>query len=363
MEMPAFDSKYVSLMITGYDHYVNIPMSTRLGDFGEPTRMLIYSERTSGYDGSKVEGVHRYFEATGDFVSAVIRIMPHAAEPERMNRIIQKANTFAIRTLSEYEGDPPAAAAPDDLPPVGETDLDVFENNFAQVMQFVANHTTFHEDDPNDRSVLEALAGIGIEPGQSFDPTRVAAIEGVRLREAASRIREEWLSKLSDPSVMERVRATVFQPKGVTDIEAVLGTSIIGPIGVPQEEAVYPQVATADGEPLNALHDYVIRMSADELPPAQAFWSLTLYDRDEGFFIPNDRKKYSVGLNGGMQLDDDGGIEIYIAAEQPEGVSPDNWLPIPREDLELSLQMRLYVPDLEAYEDWTPPVAERLAGS
>jgi hypothetical protein len=31
LEMPAIDSKYVSLMITAYDHYVNIPMSTRLG--------------------------------------------------------------------------------------------------------------------------------------------------------------------------------------------------------------------------------------------------------------------------------------------------------------------------------------------
>jgi len=33
LEAPAFDSKYISLMVTGYDHYVNIPMSTRLGDF------------------------------------------------------------------------------------------------------------------------------------------------------------------------------------------------------------------------------------------------------------------------------------------------------------------------------------------
>jgi hypothetical protein len=43
LEMPAFDSKYVSLMITGYDHYVNIPMSTRVGDFQKPEKLLIYS--------------------------------------------------------------------------------------------------------------------------------------------------------------------------------------------------------------------------------------------------------------------------------------------------------------------------------
>jgi len=38
LEMPAFDSKYVSLMVTAYDHYVNNPMTTRLGDFRKPEK-------------------------------------------------------------------------------------------------------------------------------------------------------------------------------------------------------------------------------------------------------------------------------------------------------------------------------------
>jgi len=101
-------------------------------------------------------------------------------------------------------------------------------------------------------------------------------------------------------------------------------------------------------------------MTPEEMPPAKAFWSLTLYDLDNGFFIPNDRKKYSVGENAGMVLDDDGGIEIYIAAEKPEGVPEENWLPIERKDLALSAIMRLYVPDLDKFESWTPPVAEQL---
>ncbi|MGW8268317.1 MAG: DUF1214 domain-containing protein, partial [Longimicrobiales bacterium] len=70
----------------------------------------------------------------------------------------------------------------------------------------------------------------------------------------------------------------------------------------------------------------------------------------------------SVGENAGMRLNDDGGIEIYIAAEKPEGVPEENWLPIPREDLDLSPQMRVYAPDLERMETWTPPVAERIEG-
>ena len=55
LEMPAFDSDYVSLMVTGYDHYVNVPMATRLGDFRKPEKMLFYTERTEGYNGEPVE--------------------------------------------------------------------------------------------------------------------------------------------------------------------------------------------------------------------------------------------------------------------------------------------------------------------
>ena len=69
---------------------------------------------------------------------------------------------------------------------------------------------------------------------------------------------------------------------------------------------------SADGKPLNALNDYIIRMMKDELPPAQAFWSLTLYDLENGFFIPNDRKKYGVGENAGMKLPEGGGIVMDI---------------------------------------------------
>ena len=61
-----------------------------------------------------------------------------------------------------------------------------------------------------------------------------------------------------------------------------------------------------------------------------------------------------------MKLNEDGGIEIYIAAEQPKGVPPENWLPIPREDLDLSPQLRVYVPDLEKMKTWTAPVAEMI---
>jgi len=88
--------------------------------------------------------------------------------------------------------------------------------------------------------------------------------------------------------------------------------------------------------------------------------AVTLYDLQNGFFIPNDRKKYSVGDNAGMKLNKDGGIEIYVAAKKPKGVSEENWLPINRKDEDLSINLRIYVPDMEKMKNWSPPKAEML---
>jgi len=104
LEMPAFDSKYVSLMVTGYDHYVNVPMTTRLGDFRKPEKMLFYASRTERYKGEPVEGVARLFEASGDFNSAVFRVMPHSHDPERFTRIVKQMQSVKLVTPSEYQG-------------------------------------------------------------------------------------------------------------------------------------------------------------------------------------------------------------------------------------------------------------------
>jgi hypothetical protein len=113
---------------------------------------------------------------------------------------------------------------------------------------------------------------------------------------------------------------------------------------------------------MNAQLDYVIRMSKKDLPPAKIFWSLTLYDSANGFFIPNDRKKYSVGENAGMKLNNQGGIEVFIAAQKPNGVPAENWLPINRKDENLDVILRIYMPDVEKMKTWSAPKAERLSG-
>ena len=359
MYLPAFDSKYVSLMVTSYDHYVDVPKATRNGDFKEPEKILFYSDRTEGYAGEEVPGVDIIYKTTGDFVSAVLRIMPHASDPERFERIVETIGTIKIQTLSEYKGDEPKVVEEITFPEVGKTDLDVFENNLLEVIQFVFNHISFDPEDKEDREVLAAYEPLGIIPGQKYKPENVK-IDGKKFREVAQKIQNEYLGKLIDPNLIKTMAHKMFKTKGLTDLETILTVSIIGPIGLPMEEAMYPNVTSETGESLNALNDYVVKMTKEQLPPDQAFWSITLYDKANGFFIPNDRKKYSVGENGGYKINEDGGIEIYIAAEKPSGVPEENWLPIIRKDEEIDLILRVYVPDLVKMETWKAPKAKKL---
>ncbi len=378
MEMPVFDSKYVSLMVTGYDHYVNIPMSTGDGDFGKPSTILLYSERTPGYEGEPVEGVDKVFEVSGDFISAALRVMPHAAEPDRLRANLAAMRKVDLEPLSEFlrkkageaqslpGGSPQGIGRNLDLKedlarfPAFGSDFEIFEDRFLEVMQFVVNHTTFDSEDELDVALLKVLKPLGVEPGREFDPDAVADIDGAALRAVAERFATQQLANMGDPDFVATILTKLFQPKGEISVEVQAFQSISGPIGQPASQAIYQPVLTEDGKPMNAMHDYEIVMAPDAMPPARAFWSATLYDLDNGFFIPNDRKKYSVGENAGFQRDEDGGIRIVIAAEKPEGVPEENWLPIERGDIDLDVNMRLYSPDLEKFKNWTPPKAKKL---
>ena len=360
LEFPAFDSNYVSLMVTGYDHYVNVPLSVTKGDFNKPGKALFYTERTQGFDGGQVPGIDHHFEMTGDFVSAVFRVMPHANDPERFARIVEQMKSVKAMSLAEFQGQPAKDRQAPDFPAVGRTDSDIYANNFPQVMQFAVNHTTFEPDDPVDNELLAALKPMGIEPGKSYDADTIRGYDGARFKAVVDNIRQQEFAKMFEGQAMTRLLPKMFKTKGNIDQETLLFQSVIGPIGLPSNEAVYPAVQTESGETMNAMHDYVIHMDKNQMPPAKAFWSLTLYDSANGFFIPNDRKKYSVGENGGMKLGPDGGISVYVAAEKPEGVPEENWLPINRRDQDLDIIMRIYAPDLEAFEQYQVPKAKQV---
>jgi hypothetical protein len=361
VNFPVIDSKYVVLETSGYAHYVGVPLASSEGDFKKPANVLFYTDRTEAYQGQAIEGVDLIVKADGDIFVAFLRAMPHQTDPARMARIIQELQDVKVVTLSEFQGKPAKDSADAKFPAYGKTDGDVFANNLLEVMQFVFNHTTFDPNNAVDQALLAAYKPLGVEPGKNFDATRVAKLDGALFREVATEVARHALEdNMTDPVVLARVMPQLFMPKGQIDLEAQVIQSVLGPIGLPAHQALYIASATSDGKPMNAQHDYVLRMSKDELPPSTAFWSLTLYDLENGFFIPNERKKYSVGENAGYKLNTNGGIDIYVSAQKPTGVAEENWLPINREDMGLNGMFRIYVPDAEKMKTWKTPQFEML---
>jgi hypothetical protein len=233
----------------------------------------------------------------------------------------------------------------------------VYKNNFQEVMQFVVNHTTFDSDDQMDNKVLAALKPLGVEPGKMFDPSSLAQLDGARLAKVAASIAQESLRVWNTPEGNPYL-TDIFLPKGQMNLDAMVVQSAVGPIGLPAHQAQYPGIGSADARPIMSGQHYIVRMTKNQLPPAKAFWSVTLYDAENGFFIPNDARKYSVGENAGMKLDASGGIEIHIAPKQPEGVPTQNWLPSGDKAQQLDMIMRIYGPDVEKMKKWTVPKAE-----
>lgn len=62
---------------------------------------------------------------------------------------------------------------------------------------------------------------------------------------------------------------------------------------IPEEAMFFHGFFDNEGKKLNGRHRYRIRFKAGGLPPVDAFWSLTVYDRD-GWLVPNQLDRYSL---------------------------------------------------------------------
>ena len=127
----------------------------------------------------------------------------------------------------------------------------------------------------------------------------------------------------------------------------------------PPEEAIYPlNTGDADGQPLHGNHDYVLHFDADEIPPVQAFWSVTMYD-GEGFQVANPLNRFAIGDRDGLVFNEDGSLDLFLQHDNPGPDKEANWLPAPGGPLGVTL--RLYWPDPQALDGrWNPPPIRRV---
>ena len=111
-------------------------------------------------------------------------------------------------------------------------------------------------------------------------------------------------------------------------------------VNVAQEAMYWTTTRDGAGRRLNGQHEYVLTFPAGQLPPNEAFWSLTLTDV-AGYMVKNSINRSSVGSRSGLAPNADGSIDIYLQHTAPAG-HESNWLPTPAGALKLML--RAYLP-------------------
>ncbi|MGW0586854.1 DUF1254 domain-containing protein [Streptosporangium sp. NPDC002607] len=200
---------------------------------------------------------------------------------------------------------------------------------------------------PEDSGMMERLASIGIVPGGTVDDLNSDLLEQAK-KDGETRVRT-----YTNPEV-EDLNGWLSSPNlGTYDTNYDLraSTALYGLGANLPEDSLYPSTASADSS--TTATRFRLHFEPGELPPVDAFWSITAYDTD-GYFIPNDAKKYAVGHQDLITTNTDGSADIAIQPDDPGADIPaSNWLPVG--NAPFTLTMRLYAPDKNTIAGWKPP--------
>lgn len=137
-----------------------------------------------------------------------------------------------------------------------------------------------------------------------------------------------------------------------------------GILGVEAAEAVYFFASVdGNGQPLADGARYRLHLPQGRLP-ADAFWSITLYEFVAGghYLVDNPIDRYAIGdRTRGLQRNADGSLDLWIQPDDPGPARRSNWLPSPARN-RFVLNARLYQPwPLALDPAWNPPPVEKLA--
>ena len=214
---------------------------------------------------------------------------------------------------------------------------------------------------PADAPMLAQLAKIGIVPGQDFDMSKLDPVVAKGLEKSV----ETAMAKLQADAkeTGKPVNGWNILPMNLAAFGTDYGLrAVIALIGFGANiaaDAVYPSAfVDADGKPLDGANRYVLHFDKGQAPPANAFWSLTMYNA-QSFFVENPINRYNIAAWMPLKYNKDGSLDIYIQRESPGKAKESNWLPAP--EGEFSVTMRIYWPKPEALDGtWKPTAIARV---
>jgi|SRR5271167_474591 len=313
-----------------------------------------------GWQGQLPAGVQR-IQAPTPCVWVIGRTQTNG--PKDYDAVHKVQDGYTVTPLSQWGKNPQSVKAVIDpsvdmkTPPLDQVNkmpVAAYFKYAAELMKLNPPHVT-------DWSTVARLKRIGIEPGKSFDYEGLDPSVQQALSKAATDGLKGIYAKI--PTIGRVTNGWSMN----TDTMGVYGNyylkrAIVAMTGLganQPEDAVYPfNLADAEGKPLVGDRKYVLHFSKEDLPPVNAFWSVTMYD-EAGFQVANPLNRFAIGDRDDLKYNADGSLDLYLQNENPGPDKESNWLPSPAKGT-LGVTMRCYAPKAELLDGrWNSPAIKR----
>jgi len=308
-----------------------------------------------GWKGETPRGIKKVLTSETELIIAAYRTQ--LFNPHDLDNVKKIQAGYKAEPLSKFLGQPAPEAAPvidfiKPLTPEEEKTSPEFFNILNFILQFCPTN-------PSETELMARFAKIGVGAGKTFDASTLSP----EMRNAIEQGMADAWADLA--ALRKRVDAGEVTSGDMFGTRAYLknnylyrmAAAVLGIYGNSKEEAMYPIYAVdADGKKLDGTNKYTVHFAADQLPPVNAFWSLTLYELPQSLLVANPINRYL--LNSPMLpqfvKDADGGLTFYVQNESPGKDKEPNWLPAPTGPFFVA--MRLYWPKQEALDGtWKQP--------
>lgn len=266
---------------------------------------------------------------------------------------------YTVRPLSRFTGTaPPPPAVPVDFMKPLTPEAQKTSSEFFSILNFLLRFAPTHR---TEVALMKRFAEAGIGPGLSFD---VAALSPDRRLAITEGMADAWAAfakfKKEEVDTGKKSSADGFGTREFlhNDYMNRMSAAVLGIYGNSKEEANYPiYFVDSERSPLNAATGrYTVTFPPGQLPPVNAFWSLTMYQLPESLLTENPLDRYLINsqMEPDLIRDADGGITLYIQHDSPGKEKEPNWLPAPKGPFFMVL--REYWPKPEALDgSWKVP--------
>ena len=313
------------------------------------------------WKGETPAGIKKVFQSTTDFSLALFRTQ--LFDPKDMPNVQKVQAGYQARPLSAFlkQLAPPAAPAID-FPKIDQA---MVKTNFFEYLDFALQ---FAPPGPEEEAIRAKLATIGIGPGKKFN-FKDLSVEHKAAILLAMKEGEDKVDKYLEAgqkNINGWKVGSLFNDRAFYNGDWLKRAAAAkgGIYGNDAVEAMYPLTRTAaNGEELDSSkHKYTLTFAKDQLPPVNAFWSVTMYDGKTQLLIKNPINRYLINspMLSSMKKNKDGSLTLYVQKDSPGKDKESNWLPAP--DGTIYMVMRLYWPKTEAPSilpagegSWQPP--------